>query len=97
MPTINRKTNQPIKNTTKSDRQIYNSSRWRNLKNEYLQNHPLCEKCLSDGIVKPAEDVHHKIPILRGYSKEQQFRLGYDYNNLMALCKKCHAEIHKTL
>lgn len=97
MPTINRKTNQPLKNAVNTDRQIYNSGRWRKLKSEYYQNHPLCELCLKDGKVTPAEDIHHIIPILKGRSIEEQKRLGFDYNNLMALCKEHHQKIHKEL
>ena len=65
---------------------------WRKLRLLYLQNHPLCEKCLSEGRTKAAADVHHiKSPFFNGtYSKE----LLLDENNLMSVCKECHAAIH---
>ena len=39
------------------------------------------------GIGKDTEEIHHIIPICKG-------GLWYD-ENLMALCKKCHSEIHR--
>jgi 5-methylcytosine-specific restriction protein A len=65
---------------------------WRKASKKFLQAHPLCEKCQSEGRVKAAEDVHHiKSPFFNGtYSRE----LLLDEKNLMAVCKDCHAAIH---
>jgi 5-methylcytosine-specific restriction protein A len=98
MPTINKLPRKPRnqreeKTTSREVRhQAYRLTEWRKLRIIYLQAHPLCEKCQSEGRVKAAEDVHHiKSPFFNGtYSRE----LLLDEKNLMAVCKDCHAAIH---
>lgn len=55
---------------------------------------PLCEICLSKGIVKPAVDIHHRDSFCNYTGKMMKWK-AYDFNNLMSLCKECHAELHK--
>ena len=55
---------------------------WKRIRDRYAKQHPKCEKCGND-----TEEIHHIIPICKG-------GLWYD-ENLMALCKKCHSEIHR--
>lgn len=76
---------------------IYNSKTWKQLRNSYFANHPLCQRCLEKGIVKPADDIHHTIPFLTGKTSDEIYELAYDYNNLMSVCKQCHLEIHTEL
>ena len=52
----------------------------------YVASHPLCELCLKNGRYVVAEEVHHKKPLAEGGT--------HDWNNLIALCKACHARIH---
>jgi 5-methylcytosine-specific restriction protein A len=73
---------------------VYNSSIWRNLRITKLKNDPLCEMCKSKGKLTLAIDVHHIIPISSTNDIQQKKALGFDYNNLMSLCKDCHKEIH---
>ncbi len=61
------------------------NSRWRKIRALYVKNHPLCEICLDCGVLKPAEEVHHIIPLSQGGTHFQ--------NNLMSLCKSCHSRI----
>lgn len=82
----------PIKsndNYKRPDRhRFYNSQKWRKLRKLYAQNHPLCERCWSKGIVKPVDIVHHKISIEDDYSKR------LDMDNLESLCIACHNTEH---
>lgn len=76
---------------------IYNKQQWKKLRNSYIAEHPLCEECMKKGKITPAEEVHHKIPFLSGSTYQEQINLAYDYNNLMSVCSKCHADLHKEL
>lgn len=94
MPTINKKAKkrprEPLHSNTKEVYDtVYNTTRWRKLRLQKLQDNPLCECCLQDNKITPAEEVHHITEILRNPD------LAFDYKNLMSLCRKCHKEIHK--
>lgn len=100
MPTLNlqkktkKETNQRNENTASREirRKAYNNTEWRKLRDTYIKEHPLCEDCLNEGKVVPAEDVHHiRSPFQNG---ECNKALLLDYNNLMALCKQCHNKRH---
>lgn len=65
---------------------------WKRIRDKYISEHPICEMCIAKSYyipyyaIKPATEVHHIIPLCEhGTSKP---------SNLMALCSKCHAEIH---
>ena len=73
---------------------VYNTKTWKDLRFLYLTNNPLCEECKKKKIITLANDVHHKIPISEGMTKAQKKVIGYDYNNLKALCKDCHKNEH---
>ena len=74
---------------------IMNSQRWRDLQESTLKAHPYCERCETKGRRTPAKVVHHIKPIESGHSTAEYERLGYDPENLMALCTQCHADIHR--
>ena len=74
---------------------VYNTTKWRELRMQKLSNNPLCEKCLEKGIVTLATDVHHIYEISNANSIYEMKSIGFDYNNLMSLCKECHIEIHR--
>ena len=101
MPTINRKHKvkeepTPYKHNNQSLK-YYHSILWLNLRNWYIKNHPFCELCLEKGIVKEAEDCHHKKPFLDGKTDNERWKLLLDEDNLQALCSKCHYDIHNKL
>ena len=77
--------------------EIYNSREWQQLRIEKLRSQPLCEMHLKQGIIVAARCVHHIIPIETARTKEEMRRLAFDWNNLMSLCKSCHARIHKEM
>lgn len=72
---------------------IYTSRKWRAMSEWYIKCHPFCEKCLQKGLYVPAVDVHHKDSFTK-YDGLEMIAKTYDPNNLMALCKRCHTEIH---
>lgn len=70
----------------------YQNTAWRKERDNFLREHPLCEKCLEKGKITPAQDIHHKkSPFKNG---EINWNLLYDESNLMSLCKECHGNIH---
>lgn len=96
MPFLN-KAKQTIKIKKKKvdeNDKIYHSKRWKELRNNYIKKHPLCAICLASGKVVSAEDVHHK-DSFNNYVRNERISKAYDETNLMSLCKKHHAELHK--
>jgi len=69
------------------DNAFYSSNKWRRESKKYKELHPFCEVCLKEDIEKPSEIVHHVTRISQGGAP-------YDENNFLAICKKCHSEIH---
>ena len=59
--------------------------RWREIRDLYISKHPLCERCLEDGHLVPATEVHHIVDAAKGGGDEDA--------NLMSLCKSCHSSI----
>ena len=57
--------------------------KWRKIRNRYIAAHPLCEHCQAAGLVTPAQEVHHILPLDHGGTHEE--------SNLQALCKPCHS------
>lgn len=72
---------------------IYNTSKWRKLRQIYLMYNPLCEICLSKNIIKQGEHIHHLDSFLNYEGNEREYK-AYDYNNLITLCEECHSKIH---
>lgn len=62
---------------------------WKRIRDRYVQEHPLCEECLKENIYKPAEEVHHKLPLADGGTHER--------SNLISLCRSCHMKAHGQL
>lgn len=75
------------------DRRFYEAPEWRRCKAEYLKsvNH-LCERCLEQGRYVPAKIVHHIIFLNSENFGDPELMFGYD--NLLAVCQKCHNDIH---
>lgn len=72
---------------------LYKGKTWQRCRASYLKSvGGLCEKCLQRGIVSAAVIVHHKKHI-----DEQTITdpaIAYSFDNLTALCRRCHAEEH---
>lgn len=63
---------------------LYNSSRWRKLRRQFLIKHPLCAECRRLGVINPSRVVDHIKP------HQGDESLFWDETNLQALCKSCH-------
>lgn len=53
--------------------------------------HNECQRCKRRGLYSPAEQVHHKTPLLR------EPHLALAQSNLECLCKRCHEETHNEM
>ena len=99
MPTIKKPTPRKKTSYQTERRELrqkgYNTTAWRNAREAYLTEHPLCENCLSRGVVKPAEHVHHKRSPFKG--DDVNWTLLLDPNNLQALCAECHRLEHERI
>lgn len=75
---------------------IYNTSRWKKLRDWKRQQSPLCEKCQQKGTDRIAEHIHHIEPFahLLRTDLQRARELAYDPGNLQALCRQCHQEAH---
>lgn len=60
-------------------------SKWRKIRNRYINDNPLCEQCLKDGGFTKEQEVHHILPLRRWWNR--------DKSNLISLCKSCHSRI----
>jgi len=58
---------------------------WKRIRDRYIKAHPLCEECEKQGLIVPAEEVHHILPVSKGGTN--------DFDNLLSLCKRCHSAI----
>ena len=75
---------------------FYATRAWKDTRRNYKQSvGGLCERCLAKGIIEPAEIIHHKIPLTVDNVSDVNISLGW--NNLQALCRKCHAEVHEEM
>src|ERR1043165_7690819 len=58
---------------------------WQQFRLRYLADHPLCEDCQAEGLIRPATDIHHE----KKLSEHPEYK--YDEEWLMPLCHECHA------
>lgn len=59
---------------------------WKRIRDRYIKDHPLCEECMKDGRLTPAEIVHHKVELSEGGT--------HNRDNLCSLCKHHHSSLH---
>ena len=72
---------------------FYKSKAWQDCRAAYISYRSgLCERCLSRGLYRPGDTVHHKIHLTPDNINDPSVTLSFD--NLMLLCRDCHAEIH---
>ena len=73
---------------------VYCTEEWKRLRRGYLMQQPTCELCDRRGIISLAKDVHHarSFQLLRG---AERLYYAYSPDNLIALCKECHAWVHR--
>lgn len=73
----------------KEARAFYKSTAWKKCRQIVLErDNFLCQKCLKNNRVTPADMVHHIIELLDDWDK------ALDINNLESLCNSCHNKEH---
>ncbi|MBO7285669.1 MAG: HNH endonuclease [Alistipes sp.] len=75
-------------------RKFIHSRKWRELRKLKLEQTIWCEDCAEQSRRELATEVHHITPILSTDQPSQMSDLAYDYNNLRALCHRCHCRRH---
>lgn len=73
----------------------YASKAWKELRDWYIDQQPLCEIHKKYDIYKPAEEVHHKNIWSFAPTEEDKWSLLLDPSNLMSLCSDCHRQLHQ--
>ena len=72
---------------------FYKSKAWKECRAAYAKAaRGLCERCLSKGIYRAGEIVHHVEHISPDNIQDPKVLL--DWNNLQLVCRECHAELH---
>ncbi|MGD6897120.1 HNH endonuclease [Bacillus infantis] len=69
--------------TDNNEQDFYNSTKWRKTRLLKLKMNPLCELCLKDKQLKPADMVDHIKPIKQGGAR-------LEMSNLQSLCHSHH-------
>ena len=55
------------------------------------------EAGVEDGYIKSGFACHHVIPFESARSQAEMERLFFDVNNIILVCKDCHAKIHREM
>lgn len=76
--------------------EIYNTNKWRKLRNATFLQQPLCRVCELEGKITPTEDIHHLISLLSTNDPNLRRKIAFDPYNLIGVCKKCHNRIHNS-
>ena len=78
---------------SKETTNFYRTKAWKRCKQAYLTKvNYLCELCQREGLITPAEAVHHIKPITPDNMTDPNITLNH--NNLMAVCRKHHDQLH---
>ena len=74
----------------------YNRKDWRLLRQEILEERVFCEDCAKQGLLndKDLECHHVKSPFTWGLLESEREQLFTDKDNIVLLCKRCHALRH---
>lgn len=72
---------------------FYSSKAWQRCRDAYKKRvGGLCERCLKEGKINPAEIIHHKIHLDESKLNDPSITLCFE--NLEALCRECHEKEH---
>ena len=76
--------------------EFYASKAWKETRKAFTKSKGgLCERCLSKGIYKAGEIVHHKIHLSPNNINDPNITLSW--GNLELVCRDCHGEEHKKI
>ena len=67
---------------------LYDTHKWRKLRNAILRSGPLCVRCSNMGKVQLASVVDHCIP-------SREYDSFFDNDNLFSVCVQCHSDVTK--
>lgn len=73
---------------------LMNSKEWKQLRARILRERPLCEMCRRNKHISPANELHHIVEVEKGQTESEMRILCFSTTNIMALCHKCHRNIH---
>lgn len=73
---------------------LIHTTRWVNLRIRVLSEVPSCERCLMEGYLTAASEIHHRRPVETATTFREKERLMFDRSNLMSLCHACHVKTH---
>lgn len=76
---------------------LIHAAKWLKLRRAVLSSHPLCEQCEKEGRISAATEVHHCVPCETARNAVEMEILMYDPHNLVALCHRCHVQVHMTI
>lgn len=75
---------------------FYHSKAWQDVRSfVWDRANGLCERCMERGELKPADVVHHRVPLSPENMGDPDIALNPD--RLVALCNDCHTEVHRIL
>ena len=81
---------------TQFAKKFYKGKAWQDVRKVVWDRaHGLCERCMESGEMKPADVVHHRIPLNPENIGDPDIALNPD--RLVALCDECHTEVHQRL
>ena len=73
---------------------FYASAQWIKCRKAYAKSKGgICERCKSNGLIVPGDEVHHKIRLTPQNILKPEIALNWD--NLELLCKECHLKEHR--
>lgn len=64
---------------------VYASKKWLRLRQTYLSQQPLCQSCLTEGIIKSATDIDHV------FAWQSLDNSSFIRNIFQSLCHSCHS------
>lgn len=70
------------------------SKKWQELRKKKINASPICEDCNEKGIIEPATEVHHIVPVEAASSVASMEYLMFAVDNLRSLCHECHKNAH---
>ena len=74
-------------------RSFYKSQAWKRLRNDIMKRDGgICRDCWDRGMLTPAEEVHHIIPLTPDNISDPDIALNPE--NLVSLCRDCHKARH---
>lgn len=75
-------------------RAFYSGGAWKKCRALYAKSvGGVCERCIKKGMIKPIDEVHHKIALTPENINDPEITLNW--NNLEGLCETCHKTMRK--